>query len=337
MAKPLARLHKPNSKNDMRQSSDSEGPETQHVEMTSGTGTRSHSHPNTPVDMSDERQLYSRTPLPSRTLANARIALQQLILRSRYDSSYMPLEESSSQDSINVPTKPPPARIVDQSSASNRRKSSSHRAGLDIGYTQENALPAISVGVNSRMPCWRIERIHPLLARGSPTLRWVFDAGTDFARFGWTDDMIYEYAYGWLEEALSDPAFRRYARPNILDGHGKDPLPALPPAPSTCYFHAWADTSEAPRQPARTDQQYAKNHSVHSNYMFHFEPLGDCSEADLELGRHKQSHTQRKASTDEDQPTQLSEYRWVWFSVAFLVLSMFICLFFKPIILHIPH
>ena len=244
MLKSPGEPHKPNSEKDIHQSSGLESPEVQHVEMAAGPGTGSRFYPNTPVDMNDERQLYSRTPLPSRTLANARAALQQLVLRSRYESSYMPLEEYGSQGSINLPTQPPPARVIDQSGVSDLRKSSSHSAGFDVRCAQENRLPAISFGVNAPMPRWRIEHIHPMLARGSQALRWVFDTGTDFARLGWSDDIVYEYAYRWLEKALSDSSFRRYARSNILDGHGKDPLPTLPPAPSTCYFRSWSQSSE---------------------------------------------------------------------------------------------
>ncbi|KAE8369483.1 hypothetical protein BDV27DRAFT_165345 [Aspergillus caelatus] len=311
MSKSPGEPHKPNSEKDIHQPSGQESPEVEHVEMASGPGTGSRFYPNTPVDMNDERQLHSRTPLPSRTLANARAALQQLVLRSRYESSYMPLEEYGSQGSINLPTQPPPARIIDQSGVSNPRKSSSHSAGFDVRCSQENGLPAMSFGVNAPMPRWRIEHIHPMLVRGSQALRWVFDAGTDFARFGWSDDMVYEYAYRWLEEALSDSSFRRYARSNILGGHGKDPLPTLPPAPSTCYFRSWSQLS-------------GTNDSCH---MFDFEPSGGCNETDLELGRYKPTRTLRKASTDEGRPMQFKVYRWVWFSVAFLVLSMFLCLF----------
>ncbi|QRD88307.1 hypothetical protein F9C07_1089379 [Aspergillus flavus] len=341
MSKSPVESHKPNSKTDSQQFSGSEGPEVQHVEIASGPGTGSCSNPSTPFDMSDERQLYSRTPPPSRTLANARVALQQLVLKSRYDSSYMPLEEYGPLGSINLPTQPPPARVVDQSDVSNTRKSSSHSAGFDARYAQENALPAISFGVNTPMPRWRIERIHPLLARGSPALRWVFDAGTDFARFGWSDDMVYEYAYRWLEESLNDSSFRRYARSKILDGHGEEPLPTLPPAPSTCYFQSWSQSSGAdgswythadyersrmawpiaPRQPTRADRKFSRNH------MSDFEPSEGCNETDLELGRLKPIRTSRKTSADEDQPMRFHGYRWVWFSVAFLVLSMFLCLF----------
>ncbi|KJK62784.1 hypothetical protein P875_00034342 [Aspergillus parasiticus SU-1] len=347
MSKSPVESHKPNSKTDSQQSSGSEGPEVQHVEIVSGLGTDSRSNPNTPFDMSDERQLYSRTPPPSRTLANARAALQQLVLKSRYDSSYMPLEDYGPQGSINLPTQPPPARVVDRSDVSNTRKSSSHSADFDARYAQENALPAISFGINAPMPRWRIERIHPLLARGSPALRWVFDAGTDFTRFGWSDDMVYEYAYRWLEESLGDSSFRRYARSKILNGHGEDPLPTLPPAPSTCYFQSWSQSSGtngswythadygrsriawpiAPRQPTLTDQQFSGNHGIHNNHIFDFEPSEGCNDTDLELGRHKPTHKLRKTSTDEDQPMQFNVYRWVWFSVAFLVLSMFLCLF----------
>ncbi|KAB8273110.1 hypothetical protein BDV30DRAFT_226901 [Aspergillus minisclerotigenes] len=318
MSKSPVESHKPNSKTDSQQFSGPEGPEVQHVEIASGPGTGSCSNPSTPFDMSDERQLYSRTPPPSRTLANARAALQQLVLKSRYDSSYMPLGEYGPQGSINLPTQPPPARVVDQSDVSNTRKSSSHSAGFDARYAQENALPAISFGVNTPMPRWRIERIHPLLARGSPALRWVFDAGTDFSRFGWSDDMVYEYAYRWLEESLNDSSFRRYARSKILDGHGEDPLPTLPPAPSTCYFQSWSQSSGA-------DGSW--------NHMSDFEPSEGCNEIDLELGRLKPIRTSRKTSADEDQPMRFNGYRWVWFSVAILVLSMFLCLFLYQVIL----
>lgn len=61
--------------------------------------------------------------------------------------------------------------------------------------------------------------------------------------------------------------------------------------------------------------------------MSDFEPSEGCNETDLELGRLKPIRTSRKTSADEDQPMRFHGYRWVWFSVAFLVLSMFLCLF----------
>ncbi|KAB8253893.1 hypothetical protein BDV32DRAFT_143356 [Aspergillus pseudonomiae] len=335
MSKSPIESHMPKPKKDIQRPSGSESPEVQHVEMASGPGASSHSNP---IDLSDECQLYSRTPLPSRTLANARAALQQLVLRSRYGSSYI-FEGCGSHDSINLP-QPPPARVVGQSGVSSPRRSSSHSAGFDVRCAQEHALPEISFGANAPMPRWRIEHIHPLLARGSPTLRWVFDSGTDFAQFGWSEDMIYEYAYRWLEEALNDPSFGLYTRSNILDGHGEDPLPTLPPAPSTCYFQRWsqssrtsdnckdkADASEAPKQPSRTEQPFSGYHGIHNNYMFDFESSEGCNETDLELGRHKSTQMSGEATMDENQSMQFNGYRWVWFSIAFLVLSMFLCLF----------
>ena len=88
-----------------------------------------------------------------------------------------------------------------------------------------------------------------------------------------------------------------------------------------------ANVSEASTQSTQTDQQHSGNHKTHHNYMFDFEPSGGCNETDLELGRYKPTHTLRKASTDEGRPMQFKVYRLVWFSVAFLVLSMFLCLF----------
>ncbi|KAE8388578.1 hypothetical protein BDV23DRAFT_185209 [Aspergillus alliaceus] len=314
MSNPSVTPYKSCSKKDIQGSFDPGSPEFQHVEMASGLETGSRPNPNTPVDMTEEPQFYSsRAPLPSRTLANARAALQQLALKSRYDSSYMQLKESDSQSPIGLPTQPPPARIGGQSP----RRFSSHNAGLIARYAQANFLPAISFGVDAPMPRWRIEHVHSHLARGKLAPRWVFDAGTVFSRYGWTDDMIYEYAYRWLEDSLGNPLFRRYVRSKILDGHGEDPLPFLPPAPITCYFQSWSDSSginndrrytrpdhehsliagsTAPTQPDFSDQQAA---------WIYFEPTEGHNEVDVELGQKRPTRALRKASMDEDQPVPL--------------------------------
>jgi hypothetical protein len=248
MSKPPVKPIKPFSEDKIQQCPESDGPEIEHVEQISGPRTGLHSNSNTPVDMADKCQFYSpKAPLSSCTLANARAALQQLLLKSRYDSSYIPLSDSGSQSPIRLPAQPPPAMVAGQFGIQNYRRSSCQSAYSSSGFiarcAQAGMLPAISFGDDAPMPRWRMQRVQ-LLAPGNPALRWMFDAGPKFARYGWTDDIIYEYAYRWLEDALDNPSSRRHVRCKVLDAttvaDNEISLPIPPPAPNTTYFQSWS-------------------------------------------------------------------------------------------------
>ncbi|KAF7587002.1 hypothetical protein BBP40_007868 [Aspergillus hancockii] len=358
MSKPPVKPNKSFSADKIRQSSDLDSPEIEHVEMVAGPRTGILPNPNTPVSMTDKSQLYSSTaPLPSRTLANARAALQQLVLKPRYASSYIPLSESDSQSPIKLPAQLPPAMVPGQSGIQNHRRSSCQSACSSpefiARYAQTGTLPAISFGSDAPTPRWRIQRAHPLLA--PPALQWIFDAGTGFTKYGWSDDTIYVYAYMWLEDALGNPSFGRDMRSNFLDGpdatavtNNEDPLPVLPLAPNTSFFQSWYgsrvtndrcgymrtayERSRQARPQAYSplaNQQFAGNDVAYNNRVNSPKSSLGVNEADYdpELNWYRSTHTLQKGSTGGGQPMPPGGYKWIWFIVAFLILSMFLCLF----------
>ena len=75
------------------------------------------------------------------------------------------------------------------------------------------------------------------------TLGWKFDPGPSSQWKDLNADQLAGYAYKYLENALEDPIFRDHLRLAITTGsyvelvaNVEDPLPALPPAPTTDHF-----------------------------------------------------------------------------------------------------
>ena len=115
--------------------------------------------------------------------------------------------------------------------------------------------PAVQFGEHAKAPRWLVEPVSPLSQKNDlrlqppqssekmATLGWKFDPGPSSQWKDLNADQLAGYAYKYLENALEDPIFRDHLRLAITTGsyaelvaNVEDPLPALPPAPTTDHF-----------------------------------------------------------------------------------------------------
>ena len=115
--------------------------------------------------------------------------------------------------------------------------------------------PEVQFGEHAKAPRWLVEPVSPLSQKNDlrlqppqssekmATLGWKFDPGPSSQWKDLNADQLAGYAYKYLENALEDPIFRDHLRLAITTGsyaelvaNVEDPLPALPPAPTTDHF-----------------------------------------------------------------------------------------------------
>lgn len=115
--------------------------------------------------------------------------------------------------------------------------------------------PAVQFGEHAKAPRWLVEPVSPLSQKKDlrlqppqsnermATLGWKFDPGPSSRWKDLTAEQLAEYAYKYLENAFEDPIFRDHLRLAITTGsyaelvaNVEDPLPPLPPAPTTNHF-----------------------------------------------------------------------------------------------------
>ncbi|XHF97506.1 hypothetical protein AWENTII_001090 [Aspergillus wentii] len=107
--------------------------------------------------------------------------------------------------------------------------------------SQLTSASSVTLGRPMRPFADRLAHHHP----ESNMLQWRFDAGDPSGWNGFKSDQLYEYAYKYLENSLGLPIIRAHIRAAIMSGphsaivpKDEDPLPDLPPAPTTDYFES---------------------------------------------------------------------------------------------------
>ena len=228
-----------------RDSFDSDNPHVEHVEVSQAPEASTEVEPKGSGKPSPTATGPSNITSPPRALANARAALQKLT------KSPGSKQLDSRRNSPTSPQAPPTVHInqpqpqASGSSSTAATTTPSHGIHFDPTYMTLN----IYIGHNVRAPRWLLERKFPQSFRASVSLKspasaadeleWVFDAGPFAYALNSEDSWLRTYAYKVLENSLNDPIERLKIRKEIWgrnDGdyqENEDPIPPLPPAPTT--------------------------------------------------------------------------------------------------------
>ncbi|KAH8423942.1 uncharacterized protein LDX57_001698 [Aspergillus melleus] len=323
-----------------RDSFDSDNPHVEHVEVSQAPEASTEVEPKGSGKPSPTATGPANITSPPRALANARAALQKL---TKNPGSKQP---DSRRNSPISPQAPPAAHINQPapqalgSSSTAATTTSSHGMHFDPKYMTLN----IYIGHNVRAPRWLLERKFPQSSRASVSLKspasaadeleWVFDAGPFAYALNSGDSWLRTYAYNVLETTLNDPIERLRIRKEIWDRNdgdyqeNEDPIPPLPPAPATLDV---TQQEEMGPTPGSRDGRF-----------FQFPDYARPSLAERALPKpesltHANSTPPRRSrrlyidsdeeGTNSTPSASIGEYRWIWFIVILLVLSMFLCLF----------
>jgi hypothetical protein len=215
--------------------------------------------------------------------------------------------------------------------------------------------PRVSFGEHGAYPRWVLV---PAPQQGnqqlpSHKLMWEFEPGPPSGWGGLTKEQLYEWSYNWQRACIEDPEGREAMISHLRYGPLKElvkgvaqPLPPLPNPPAT-NFYLKPVTPLAPALYETWRWSYKRDYTRptapirQGMYSRGLNPgqqgVGDEENQLPGIGtyRNKCGANRLRAETgpakplalDDGQEPAIGEYKWIWFIVIILVISMFLCLF----------
>jgi hypothetical protein len=338
-----------------RRASDSDKPESEHVEDAGVSGEETERAAEKPEQV-EPWELYRRGLKPaSKLLEDAREKLRgTMIAQLSKDKAMMENQVlRAAMISWWSPTPPPlvhtkPAQVQQVEQVQQVQELQQVQQVQQYPTTQLALGPWISFGEGA-YPRWVVVPVPQQgnqqlpKAPGSRNVMWKFEPGPQSGWRGLTNEQLYEWAYNVLRFNIEDPEQREAAiRYCMQKGPLKElmkgiaqPLPPLPNPPATNFYMTPAVSPlppPAPNEPGRwTYQDYKRpTNPVRLGMFCGRHHRGQKEEGDEEkqlsgIGTYSNRYGAYRPA-EEAEPA-VGEYKWIWFLVISLVVSMFLCLF----------
>lgn len=215
--------------------------------------------------------------------------------------------------------------------------------------------PRVSFGEQGAYPRWVLV---PALQQGnqqlpSHKLMWEFEPGPPSGWGGLTKEQLYEWSYNWQRAWVEDPEGREAIISHLRYGPLKElvkgvaqPLPPLPNPPAT-NFYLKPVTPPAPAHYETWRWSYKRDYTRptapirQGMYSRGLNPgqqgVGDEEIQLPGISTHRKQYganreraeagAAKPLALDDGEEPEIGEYKWIWFIVIILVISMFLCLF----------
>lgn len=351
-----------------RKGSDSDKPESEHVEEAGVSGEETERASEEPEQV-EPWELYRRGLKPSsKLLEDARAKLRgTMFAQLRKDKAIMEntaLQVAMSQLIWPTPPEQPapvhtkPAQVKQVQQVKQAQMVQQVQQAEQYPINQLALGPQVDFGEDGTYPRWVIVPVPQQgnqqlpKAPGSRNLMWKFEPGPQSGWRGLTQEQLYEWAYNWHRFNIDDPEQRegmiRYLQKGPLKELVKgiaQPLPPLPDPPATnFYMTPPIRPPPAPNDPVCWSYNgYARPTTGIWQGMFSrgFNPAqqgkGDEEDQLSGIGPYGNKYGAYRPSEeagpskplgfDDGQEPAVGEYKWIWFLVIILVVSMFLCLF----------